>query len=269
MGRVICPVLVPTKGRAGAVSPDVLSLSPLLVVEPAEADAYRAAYPGVELELLPYSGRGIGCARNGVLALARRWACPWVWMLDDDLTGFFRVEEDGARTLAPAGEVLAEAEEAALAEQRIGAAALPVAWSKREGDLAWNRSVYCCVLLHVELLEGLCYSETLPLKEDTDFSLRVLSAGLRTLTLNRYGFQMPVCGSAPGGLQTTYAESDREKSCALELARRWPGVVSAAGSQVRVRWELFREENETGSAHTVQHRMVPARVSRFRPTALK
>ncbi len=261
------PVYVPTKGRAGAVSGDVLSLSPTLVVEPAERGDYFAAYPEHKVRSLAADGQGIGFARNGVLAAARAAGHEWVWMLDDDLRDFFGVFDGEQERLAP-GEVLGRAQKALLElGDGIGAASLPVAWSKRAEPVTRNRSVYCCVALHVSLLSGLGYSETLPLKEDTDFSLRVLSAGLSTVTLNAYGYQMPVCGTHTGGLQATYAQDRRQEECALELARRWPGVVRASGKQVRVAWELFGGDEHYGEV-VVKPRGVVARVSRFRPTAL-
>jgi hypothetical protein len=271
MGRVApaWPVYVPTKGRAGRISRDVLSLSPTLVVEPAEAKEHGRRHRSAAQLVLPENEKGVSYARNRVLAAAQAEGHEWVWMLDDDLTDFFTTDEDGARLALPAPRALAEAEAQilALAPARIGAASLPTAWMKREGQAhTWNRSVYCCVALHVEALGGLAYCERLALKEDTDFSLRILSAGLATLRLDRFGFQMPVCGSHTGGLQATYARDREEEACAKELARRWPHLVRAIGEKAVVRWELFGGKEERGQV-TTEHAVRSVKTTRFRPTA--
>lgn len=249
-------VFVATKGRAGRISADVLSLSPTLVVEPAEEAAYRTAYPGLRVRVLEANDRGVSYARNGVLRQAAIEGQDWCWMLDDDLGDF--------QYRAASGPVSRTPKEAlSAAEARIGtiggcaAAGLSVAWQKpprltgaggrspatqgATDAVTRGVNVYCCVALGVGELAraGIRYREELALREDTDLALQILAKGRVTARLNELAFQMPMCGTNPGGLAATYAEEARVIAANWRLGELWPDVVTVApsGKSYRVHWE--------------------------------
>lgn len=246
------PVYVVTKGRAGRISPAVLALSPCLIVEPGEAAVYRHHYPELVQHRVCGDGLGVSAARNRVLAAAKQAGDDWFWMLDDDLFDF--------QYRSAAGPVSRTAAEAlSAAEARIGtiggcaAAGLSVAWQKpprltgaggvTTDAVTLGVNVYCCVALRVSELArcGAYYREELALREDTDLALQLLSAGRVTARLNELAFQMPMCGTNPGGLAGVYAKEEREIAANRRLGALWPGVVTVApsGKSYRVHWERF------------------------------
>jgi hypothetical protein len=235
------PVFVPTKGRAGKITPEVRSLAPTLLVEEAEADGYAAA-EGLGYRVHPESGRGVSYARNQVLARARAAGFPWVWMLDDDLQDFRRRPDDAPLS---ATEALHLAQGWALSDPAIAMAGLPVDWAKpTEAPVVVGHCLYSCVALKVEVLAGLAYRETLPIKEDLDFTLQVLARGWKAARLDLLTYRMPYPGSAEGGLFETYREADRREKAAAHLAELWPGIVehTPGAKSERVNWNRVLAE---------------------------
>lgn len=232
------PVYVATKGRAGRITPDVLSLKPILVLEGPERARYQKAYPELPQTRLEECGRGVAYARNGLIFAAREDGCEWCWMLDDDLFDFQRRRpEQGPQYLEPE-EALLAAQKAIARVNGVALAGLPVAWAKEGNEPDELRSpdrirldvnCYCCVALHLPSLTGLSYRTELKLREDTDFSLQVLARGQRTLRVDSLAYQMPICGTGTGGLAATYAENHAKARANRHLAQIWPGIVHTGG----------------------------------------
>lgn len=279
-GLTAWPVFVPTKGRAGRVSAAVLSLSPTLVVEETEAPLYEAAYPDVEIKAFGPCGQGVAFARNTAKNLASGLTDGWFHMLDDDLSEFFQagaqvasrgvgglpaprgapVEVPATTALRALEDVVVETEKAAVREGlggpgvRLAMAGLPVYWRKDalDGERRWNVHCYCAVALHAWRLGAIWYDQGLPLKEDTDFVLAVLSNGWTTLRVHTHAFQMPLCGLHPGGLFGVY-ESGVEREAAERLAGKWPELVKLGpkGKKPKVLWEKFALSAEGEQEETV------------------
>jgi hypothetical protein len=241
------PIYVLSKGRAGtASSPRLLEQAQLpyiLVVEPQEADAYAQHFPLAKLILLPQSNKGIAYVRNHILSLN----LSWFWMLDDDIKGFYR-REKGRMVRIGADIALAEAEQLICSVEWAGQGAIEyqqVAWSTKK-DYALNSYCDVCVLLHAERVKGLSYRGELALKEDRDFTLQILSAGLKTVRVQSYGFAAPKNGSNAGGLKELYQEAEREKLAVDRLCAAWPEIVSAKVKNdgrydAKINWRYFKD----------------------------
>lgn len=247
------PVIVPTKGRAGRVSADVLSLNPVFLVEAEDHEVYARHYYESRFQVLPESGRGIAYARNHVLSVARSFGWRWFWMLDDDLFDFqSREVEPPTKLTAGTALYLAEREVQDLAG--VAMLGLPVAWNRRatdEGELQrvrWNTAMYCCVALYLPAFLGLAY-RVAP-REDTDMALQVLARGWKTASMDFLTYQMPMCGTNPGGLASFYATDRSGAKANREMAALWPGVFISSGTcqSHRVRWDVFRRPATPGVA---------------------
>ncbi len=229
------PVYVCTRGRAGRITREVLSLCPTLIVEPGEEQrAYAAAYPLLRIRTLTDVNRGVAFARNGAKQHAQADRCAWWWLLDDDLYEF-RAESGPvtpAVALSGAEAMIAGARKVALAGLQSG--------GTPTGQFVYNRGVYCGIAVNSGAIPELWWREDLLLKEDTELCLRVLTAGWNTLLVTAYSFRMPACGTEPGGLFETYARRGMELRSATKVAARWRRYAKVVGDEVHVDWGQFR-----------------------------
>jgi len=88
----LSPIYVPSKGRA-TTSKTIPQLPEeeewSVVLEPQDVERY--ALPEKRVIVLPENDRGLAYARQFILAHARSKKLGWFWMLDDDISGFYRV----------------------------------------------------------------------------------------------------------------------------------------------------------------------------------
>lgn len=249
------PLLIPSKGRAGRSrllqQLNEKDLTVTVLVEPQDYAAYRAAYPRLETVCLAEDGRGIAYARNGALTLAAERGMRWYWMLDDDITLFYKLpfNKDSKVTLEEAlghGQTLpargVDVAQIALGYQNL--AYMAFRQSGREFD--WNSYCDVCVAVNVPAVKkaGISY-RNIGLKEDRDFTLQLLAAGLNTLRSNVYGFACPTNGSNAGGLQAIYAEDGREYAEVKKMAEMWPGIVDVHQKpngriDCKINWGVFK-----------------------------
>lgn len=240
------PVYVLSKGRAAtATSPRLLSLAQVphyLVVEEDEAKAYTLSFPESELIILPKSNQGIAYVRNYILGLNQ----DWFWMLDDDIKGFYQRENKKMKAI-PASIALSAADSLIRSVNGAAQGALEYqqfAWSTTK-DYALNSYCDVCVLIHGGKAKDFQYRAELALKEDRDFTLQLLSAGLKTARVQSYGFSAPANGSNAGGLKSLYEEDERERLAVQRLAAAWPHVVKAQTKpngrfDAKINWRSFK-----------------------------
>jgi DNA repair photolyase len=106
-GHIAYPVYVFSHGRSDcATTPKLLDGARIqnwsLVVPGEEAEAYSTNYPNDDVLSLPggAGGHHVGIleARQWILDRARQEGYPYIWMLDDDISGFYR---DNGETVSP------------------------------------------------------------------------------------------------------------------------------------------------------------------------
>lgn len=237
------PIFVTSKGRPHATTFDTLDNSGLqftVVVEPQDAEAYADAIDHEDLMLLPENDRGLAYARQHVLDHCREQpetALQWFWMLDDDISGFYRTNPATKRNERyKAAAILGEAEECARALDggNLGIVALEYqqfAWNATPGKPTMNSYTDVATLISPQVIAD--YRQELPLKVDRDFTLQVLATGYDTARLRWLSFSVPTNGTNEGGLHDTYdslIEHDgeqirREEYASRRLAELWPGIV--------------------------------------------
>lgn len=242
--QLIPTVYVPSKGRPSGSTAKLLAESGinfLVVVEPQEYDAYKAVV-GKRLLTLPASNQGIAYVRNWIL---QHHDSGWYWMLDDDITAFFKTT-NGKNTKVSAREALEGAGGFFIEDASIGQAALEYqqfAWSATR---AVKHNGYCdvAVCINKDRVKMLRYRPEVNLKEDRDFTLQVLSSGMRTARVCRYSFAAPKNGSNAGGLSGEYSQTGKELAASRLMCRLWPGICTPItkrdGRQdVKINWRHF------------------------------
>lgn len=247
------PIYVPSKGRSKKASTlEILAaagLRAVVVVEPQDIDTYREAFlgKGFQFLVLPENNRGITYVRNHILKHAREQnEAPWFWVLDDDIQKFHRVENSKSIP-APANEVLAAAEELFQSDLQVAIGALEYqqfAWSSKR-DRTYNSYCDVAVCINLELTKHQHYFAPVELKEDRDFVLQALSAGMRSMRAGYLAFSAPKNGSNQGGLFEQYQTDGREARASEAMARRWPGICTPilkpdGRPDVKINWKTFK-----------------------------
>lgn len=218
------PIFIPTKGRAlTAKTPRLLREAGLdfcLVVEPQELGSYEESFPAEKHLVLDENDAGIVFVRNAILEYARKQGIEWFWMLDDDISSFYKVQawrcvKENAR------EVLDMAESYIKSDREVALGALEyqqIAWAAKK---AYTDNSYAevAVLINPRRIAH-SYDPSMALKEDRDFAMQTILSGFKTRRVNILAFGVPMMGKNPGGLQEKYQER-RDEIAAKALIQKW------------------------------------------------
>ena len=243
----IWPVYVPSKGRPNGSTMSVLAadgVSFTTVVEPQDYQKYGLPEgPGmVSVTSLPFDNQGIAFVRNWICEEARMRGHRWFWMLDDDIKGFYIVENARLKK-ASAHQVLFEAQQIFT---RLGQVALG---ALEYGQFAWSAKKdyaigYCDVAVAINTARTMGCAYKPDTKEDRDFALQVLTKGYLAVRASRCAFQAPKIGSNEGGLHTEY-QLNRDAAWAKRMVADWPGLCSLVTKpdgrlDAKIKWSVFR-----------------------------
>jgi hypothetical protein len=229
------PVYVISKGRWEARK-TVKALTKIgvpfrLVVEPTEHDLYASVVdPGIILTL-PFHDLGQGSipARNWVWKHALSEGHDWHWILDDNISGFFRLNRN-LKTPVADGTIFRAAEGFVERYQNVGEAGFNYFMfaprKARVPPLYLNTRIYSCILLRNDLP----FRWRGKYNEDTDLSLRILKSGLCTVLFNAFlCFKQTTMQAKGGNTDDLYRDGDGfdgRLEMALSLRRQHPDVVT-------------------------------------------
>ena len=249
---MIHPIYVPSKARpnncsfisACAYSGHIINV----VVEPQDYEAYKERYPHHNYIILPENNRGIAFVRNFIKMHAGSMAHEWYWMIDDDVTNFYR-RENKKMVKSTMGEALGAVQRMVDEQPNIGQAALEyqqLAWSA-EKDFKLNGYCDVCVLINSDRTREIAYRDYVSMKEDRDFTMQIIKSGADTLRCTTFGFAAPKNGSNAGGLkEIAYDVAGRERVAVDRMVELWgedvcvPFVKPDGRQDVKIRWKNIR-----------------------------
>lgn len=242
------PVYVPSKDRwetchtAKGLLRDGVPF--YLVVEPAQADAYRAAFPAADLLVTPRDEMRLLGVRNWIRDHSEGLGARRHWQIDDNIWHFYRLYR-GERLRANGNIALRVCEDFTDRYTNIGIAGLNYAMfaSKqiRLPPYFLNCHVYSCSLINNEMP----YRWRLTYNDDTDLCLQVLAGGLCTVALNVFLAQKIKTMVVPGGNTDQLYQGDGRLRMARALERQWPHNVEVyrrfgrAQHRIRGNWRNF------------------------------
>lgn len=253
------PVYVPSKGRHQENR--ALTIKALLrddvpfhvVVEPQEADAYRAVAGEDRVLVLPFRDLGLGSipARNWIREHAEGEGHSHHWQIDDNVAGFYRLW-NGRRVPAHGGTALRVLEDFAARFRNVGVAGLNYDMfvpADTRAPYYRNVHVYSCTLVD----HRMPYWWRGRFNEDTDLCLQALSNGWCTLLLNSFSAKKVTTMTMGGGnTELLYRDEEdggdaRDTLGRYEMARSlevaWPGLVKVIRNfgryQHSVNWGAF------------------------------
>lgn len=195
---------------------------------------------------LPENDRGLAYSRNFALSHARSLGLDWFWMLDDDVTKFYKTVAKRNIPIS-ARDCLGGAEGLFKDTPGIAQAALEYqqfSWSQAK-PVYINGYCDVAVCINVKRTKTIAYRQKVELKEDRDFTLQCLSKGFRTVRACHFAFSAPQNGSNDGGLFDVY-KSGRERQSVNEMCKIWgpsicnPVTKKSGRRDVKINWRFFR-----------------------------
>lgn len=221
------PVFVGSKARLGMPILRWLPAEHITAfVEPAEADAYRAAHPGLDLVVLDRNDGGFGFMLNAMARHALVNGIGNYLFSDDDVFGLV-----ARRSMADRFQRVVGADAMAILQEHI-----TLARSNRLAQLAfsfaghsWGTRVatqqqvgaWGMFVADARAIAAVgFYDETLPVFNDWDLSARLILAGHRTARTNLVSFQHKM-KSQPGGAESIYQRAGVVEAAARTLQLRY------------------------------------------------
>lgn len=198
-----------------------------LVVEPQEADDYKAAWPSVNLIVTPFANLGQGSipVRNYVWELASNSGVNRYWILDDNIEGFHRLHQNEKYKVAD-GTIFRCCEDFVDRYTNVPMAGMNYYSFCKKTDKVppfyVNTRVYSCILLETSMGDRWRGRYN----EDTDLSIRFLKQGLCTVLFNAF-----LCGKVTtmrmkgGNTEDVYGQTDNRKEFAESLVNQHPDVA--------------------------------------------
>lgn len=222
------PIYIPSKGRSDKCLTAKFLVRDgvpfFLVVEPQEAEAYRARFGAECVLVLPFSNLGLGSipARNWIKDHSIAAGFARHWQIDDNISGIWR-KWRGRRLYCAAGVGLAATEDFVDRYENVAIAGLNYVMFAMDTKKPFvlNAHVYSCTLV----LNSTPHRWRGRYNEDTDMCLQVLSDGWCTVQMNAFLVQKLGTMTVKGGNTDALYKGDGRLKMARSLERLWPGVV--------------------------------------------
>lgn len=197
-----------------------------IVVEPQEADDYRRVIDPSRVLVLPFSNLGLGSipARNWIWEYAKAEGHAWHWILDDNISEFYRLHYN-RKIPVRTGAIFYAAEDFVERYENIAQAGFQYEMFAPRKDripaFYLNTRIYSCILLKTDLP----YRWRGKYNEDTDLSLRLLKDGWCTVLFNTFLADKVPTMTMRGGNTDELYQGDGRRLMAESLAQQHPDVV--------------------------------------------
>ena len=207
---MIHPIYIPSKNRPEAKFLELikdLDTEKHLILEPQDIDKYSKWKDYYKILNLQKNDQGLPFARDFGKNYAENNKSKWYWLIDDDITRFYKTENKKNKHITPE-EALSSAQDL-FNVMPVALGALEYqqyAWSQKK-PFKLNSYADCVVCFNVERTKKYKYDLKFKLKQDRDMALQI-------------SFACPSYGSNKGGLHEIYKQN-LEKVCAEQLMNKW------------------------------------------------
>jgi glycosyltransferase involved in cell wall biosynthesis len=247
---MIWPIFIPSKNRSKTQKTgEILKQAGIkykFVVEKNDANEYSRIS---DIIVLDSENMGIAFARQSILNHARKNKIKWIWMLDDDITGFYASNGKRNSKISPK-DALFQAQMILSGIPNLAQGALEYqqyAWSAKH-QIRFNGYCDVAVCINTEKTKDCFYRNEVCLKEDRDFTLQALSMGFMTARAAQISFSAPANGSNIGGLHEEYKKNGKEIAASKKMEELWgPEICRAYKKQdgrndVKINWGFFKKQ---------------------------
>ena len=236
------PVYVISKGRwesrLTVKALEEISVPYRVVIEPQEYEEYANRIDQRNILVLPFSNLGQGSipARNWVWEHALSIGARRHWILDDNIDGFIRQNEN-RRVPVETGACFCHIEDFCDRYENIALAGMNYRFlgggtrSEKIPPYILNTRIYSCILID----NALPYRWRGRYNEDTDLSLRCLKDGLCTVLFNAFKCNKVATMTMSGGNTDQLYQDDGRLLMAKSLQEQHPDVVKI--TQKWNRWQ--------------------------------
>lgn len=243
------PVYIISKGRwesrLTSKALDAIGVRYHIIVEPQEYNDYAAVIAPEKILTLPFSNLGQGSipARNWVWEHAIGTGAKRHWILDDNISGFYRLT-DNLKVPVGTGAIFRAAEDFTDRYENIVVSGFNYFMfaprKSQKPPIILNTRIYSCILLR----NNVSYRWRGRYNEDTDLSLRVLKDGWCTVLFNAFLAKKHTTMMMRGGnTDELYAGNGRLKM-AESLRDQHPDCVTITEKWGRpqhyVNYKIFR-----------------------------
>jgi hypothetical protein len=250
------PICIPSKGRWDHQTTgkrlDEMGCEFLFFVEQHEAPAYISKLGESRVVSMPFSDLGQGSipARNFIWDWAKENGHARHWVVDDNISGFYRLTENKKR-IVKTGMFFRAMEDYVERFDNVALAAphgecFVLSKSTSDSPVAYNSRCYSCTLVDTQIP----FRWRGKYNEDTDLSLRVLKAGYCTILFRAMLMKKKMTArgcfakdadnqsATPGGnTANVYTGGDLRRSFAESLQQQHPDLV-------KVVWKFNRWHHE-------------------------
>lgn len=243
------PVYVISKGRwesrLTVKSLEAIGVPYHVVIEPQELEQYSAVIDSKKILVLPFSNLGQGSipARNWVWEHAISIGAARHWILDDNIDGFYRLN-DNLKVPVSTGSTFRAAEDFTERYTNVALSGFQYfMFAPRKAVIppfVLNTRIYSCILIKNDLP----YRWRGRYNEDTDLSIRALRDGHCTVLFNAFlAWKMTTMTMGGGNTDELYKDDGRLKM-AESLRDQHPDIVKIVHKwgrwQHHVHFKIFR-----------------------------
>ncbi len=247
------PIFIPSKGRPDTrytmKNFDRIGVPYQVVIEPQEFDAYSAVIDPERLIVLPFSNQGLVTTRNWIWDRAVELGAPRYWTFDDNIMGFFRLN-DNLKVPVADGTIFRAIEDFVDRYENV-----PIAgcnyfmFADRRATIppiTLNTRVYSNMLIQTDAMDsaGKPFRNEGFYNDDTDLCLRVLKDGQCIILFNAFLIDKETTTKVKGGM-TPHYQGDGRWKMAKELAEKHRDCVTITEKwgrpQHQVNYSFFRK----------------------------
>ncbi len=226
------PIYIISKGRwesrQTSKQLDKLKVPYHIVVEPQEFEQYAAHIDAAKILTLPFSNLGQGSipARNWVWDHAKQSGAERHWILDDNIAGFYRFQ-DNLKTPVSDAAIFCAAEDFTdrydnIAQSGFNYFKFVTRKSATIPPFVLNTRIYSCILIKNDLP----YRWRGRYNEDTDLSIRCLKDGWSTVLFNAFLADKTTTMTMKGGNTEDLYQDDGRLKMAESLVEQHPDIVT-------------------------------------------
>ena len=224
------PIYIISKGRwksrKTVKALETIGLYYHIVIEPQEYDEYAAVIDPARILVLPFSNLGQGSipARNWVWEHSVEAGAKRHWILDDNISGFYRLHKN-LKTPAKTGATFRAIEDFCDRYENVAISGMNYFMFARRKDVMppfyLNTRIYSCILIQNDIP----FRWRGRYNEDTDLSIRVLKSGLCTVLFNAFLALKETTMKMPGGNTDELYAGDGRLKMAESLRDQHPDIV--------------------------------------------
>lgn len=210
-----------------------------VVIEPQEYTQYSAVIAEANILTLPFSNLGLGSipARNWVWDHARESGADRHWILDDNISGFVRLNNN-LKVPVTTAAIFRVAEEFVDRYENIAIAGLQYRFlggsaRSKQAPFSLNQRIYSCLLIKNDIP----YHWRGRYNEDTDLSIRVLRDGWVTCMFNIFRINKAATMTCKGGNTEELYKEDGRLKMAQSLQAQHPDIV-----KISWKWDRWQHQ---------------------------